>query len=158
MRKRVDRYFEALAGVIAGASVTDRNGRALSIAEGFEHVRDAAHRTHNSGNTIMFIGNGGSAGIASHLAIDFAKNGGLRALALNDAAALTCLGNDFGYESVFAKQLEFHARPGDLLIAISSSGISANIIAAVRKARERNCSVATFSGFEPVTPCANWAT
>jgi D-sedoheptulose 7-phosphate isomerase len=149
LHNRVDRYFQTLAGIIAGASVTDRNARALSIAEGFAHVRDAAHRTHDSGNTILFVGNGGSAGIASHLAIDFAKNGGLRALALNDAAALTCLGNDFGYESVFAKQLEFHARPGDLLIAISSSGMSTNIIAAAHQARARNCAVETFSGFEP---------
>ena len=73
----------------------------------------------------MFVGNGGSAGIASHLAIDFSKNGGLRSLAFNDASALTCLGNDLGYENVFAKQIDFHARAGDLLIAISSSGRSA---------------------------------
>src|SRR5262245_65309265 len=106
----------------------------MPIDEGFAHVRDAPHRAHESGNTIMFIGNGGSAGIASHLAIDFAKNGGLRALALNDAAALTCLGNDLGYEAVFAKQLDFHARPGDMLIAISSSGMSANIIAEIGRA------------------------
>ena len=54
-------------------------------------------------------------------------------------AALTCLGNDLGYENVFAKQIEFHARAGDLLIAISSSGRSANILAAVKAARARNC-------------------
>jgi D-sedoheptulose 7-phosphate isomerase len=95
----------------------------------------------------MFVGNGGSAGIASHLAIDFSKNGGLRSLAFNDSSALTCLGNDLGYENVFAKQLEFHARPGDLLIAISSSGRSPNILAAVKTARARNCKVVTFSGF-----------
>ena len=56
------------------------------------------------------IGNGGSAGIASHMANDFSKNGGLRALAFNDPSVLTCLGNDLGYEHVFAKQLEWHAR------------------------------------------------
>ena len=58
----------------------------------------------------MFVGNGGSAGICSHLAIDFSKNGGLRAMAFNDPSALTCLGNDLGYENVFAKQIEFHGR------------------------------------------------
>ena len=70
----------------------------------------------------MFIGNGGSAGIASHSAIDFTKNGSMPALAFNDGAALTCLGNDLGYDSVFAAQIEARGRPGDLLIAISSSG------------------------------------
>ena len=110
-------------------------------------MRNAAHAVHDAGNKIIFIGNGGSAGIASHLAIDFSKNGGLRSLAFNDPSALTCLGNDLGYENVFAKQLEFHARPGDLLIAISSSGRSPNILAAVKIARSRGCKVVTFSGF-----------
>ena len=110
-------------------------------------MRKAAHEAHDAGNKIIFIGNGGSAGIASHLAIDFSKNGGLRALAFNDPSALTCLGNDLGYENVFAKQLEFHARPGDLLIAISSSGTSPNILGAVKAARARDCKVVTFSGF-----------
>jgi D-sedoheptulose 7-phosphate isomerase len=107
----------------------------------------SAHSVHYAGNTIIFIGNGGSAGMASHLAIDFSKNGGLRSLAFNDASALTCLGNDLGYENVFAKQLEFHARAGDLLIAISSSGQSANILAAVESARRAKAGVITFSGF-----------
>ena len=73
----------------------------------------------------------GAPEFASHLAIDFSKNGGLRAMAFNDAAALTCLGNDLGYENVFAKQIEFHGRGGDLLMAISSSGRSPNILEAV---------------------------
>jgi D-sedoheptulose 7-phosphate isomerase len=110
-------------------------------------VRQAAHETHDAGNKIIFVGNGGSAGIASHLAIDFSKNGGLRALAFNDASALTCLGNDLGYENVFAKQLDFHARSGDMLIAISSSGRSPNILEAVKVARGRDCKVVTYSGF-----------
>ena len=68
--------------------------------------------------------------------------------AFNDPSALTCLGNDLGYENVFAKQLDFHARPGDLLIAISSSGRSRNILAGVEAARARAVDVITFSGFE----------
>ena len=147
MREQLNRYFGTLAELLRGAEVTDRASNTLPLDAGCEWVRKAAHDTHDSGNKIMFVGNGGSAGIASHLAIDFSKNGGLRALAFNDPSALTCLGNDLGYENVFAKQLEFHARPGDLLIAISSSGRSPNILAAVRTARTRDCKVATFSGF-----------
>jgi D-sedoheptulose 7-phosphate isomerase len=147
LNKQLNQYFDTLAHLLREAEVTDRASRTLSLSEGCDWVRKAAHETHDAGNKIIFIGNGGSAGIASHLAIDFSKNGGLRSLAFNDPSALTCLGNDLGYENVFAKQLEFHARPGDLLIAISSSGRSPNILAAVKMARARDCRVATFSGF-----------
>ena len=72
---------------------------------------------------------------------------GPAALALNDASMLTCLGNDLGYDRVFAKQLELHARRGDLVIAISSSGRSANILNAVDAAAAAGCTIATMSGF-----------
>src|SRR4051794_33109540 len=105
MQETIDVYFETLGQLIRDAEVTDGAGAPLSIAEGFKRTGAAAHACHDSGNKIMFIGNGGSAGIASHLAIDFSKNGHLRAQAFNDASALTCLGRDFGYEHVFAKQI-----------------------------------------------------
>jgi D-sedoheptulose 7-phosphate isomerase len=146
--KRVGRYFETLARLMREAEVTDRAGGRLPIEDAFEKVAATAHSVHDAGNKIMFIGNGGSAGIASHLAIDFSKNGGLRSLAFNDPSALTCLGNDLGYQNVFAKQLEFHARAGDLLVAISSSGRSPNILAAVAMARQQQVGVVTFSGFD----------
>src|SRR5947209_15881924 len=147
MPNRLERYFETLSRLILEAEVTERSGRPLELEEAFEKVGAAAHSVHDAGNKIIFIGNGGSAGLASHLAIDFCKNGGLRSLAFNDPSALTCLGNDLGYHNVFAKQLEFHARAGDLLIAISSSGRSANILAAVAAARTAKVGVVTFSGF-----------
>jgi D-sedoheptulose 7-phosphate isomerase len=146
VRERLNRYFTTLADLLQGAEVTDRAAKPMSLAEGCEWVRDTAHKVHNGGNKIIFVGNGGSAAIASHLAIDF-SNGRMRSLALNDASALTCLGNDLGYENVFSRQLDFHARPGDLLIAISSSGRSPNILNAVKAARAHDCVVVTFSGF-----------
>jgi D-sedoheptulose 7-phosphate isomerase len=97
----------------------------------------------------MFIGNGGSAGIAGHMAIDFAKNGGIRAVTFNDASSLTCLANDLGYDQVFAKQVEMQALPGDILIAISSSGESKNIIRAAEVALAKKCDVVTLTGFKP---------
>ena len=147
MHERLNRYFATLGDLLRGAEVTDRAAKSIALAEGCDWVRNAAHKAHSAGNKIIFVGNGGSAGIASHLAIDFSKNGGLRSLAFNDASALTCLGNDLGYENVFAKQLDFHARAGDLLIAISSSGRSPNILNAVKAARAHDCKVVTFSGF-----------
>ena len=143
----LDRYFSTLADLLRSADATDSVNRKLALAEGCEWFRRAAHEAHDAGNKIMFVGNGGSAGICSHLAIDFSKNGGLRAMAFNDPSALTCLGNDLGYENVFAKQVEFHGRGGDLLVAISSSGRSPNILNAVKAARKINCKVVTFSGF-----------
>ena len=143
----LDRYFSTLADLLRSADATDSANRKIALGEGCEWFRRAARETHDSGNKIMFVGNGGSAGICSHLAIDFSKNGGLRAMAFNDPSALTCLGNDLGYENVFAKQVEFHGRGGDLLVAISSSGRSPNILNAVKAARMINCKVVTFSGF-----------
>lgn len=130
------------------ARATDGVAGPLALDEACNRVRQTARQVHGGGNKIIFIGNGGSAAIASHLAIDFSKNGGMRSVALNDASALTCLGNDLGYESVFAKQIEIHGRPGDLLVAISSSGRSRNILSAVAAARSCSCGVVTFSGFE----------
>jgi D-sedoheptulose 7-phosphate isomerase len=147
MRQQLDQYFGTLANALRETKVTDRASKSMPLETGCEWVRKAAHQTHDAGNKLIFVGNGGSAGIASHLAIDFSKNGKLRALAFNDASALTCLGNDLGYENVFAQQLDFHARPGDMLIAISSSGRSPNILEAVKVARARDCRIVTYSGF-----------
>lgn len=149
---RLDAYFTTLARTTAQAEASDRDGRAISLDQAIDQAIKSAVDTHNAGNKLIIIGNGGSAGIASHSAIDYSKNGGLRTQAFNDGAALTCLGNDYGYEHVFAKQIEFHGRRGDLLIAISSSGQSANILKATDAAREREINVLTLSGFDPVNP------
>lgn len=147
MQSAFNRYFEALSQYLRDTVVTDHAGNLLGLDDGGERVRRQVRASHGAGNKIMFVGNGGCAGIASHLAIDFSKNGGLRATAFNDAAALTCLGNDLGYENVFAKQIELHARPGDLLIAISGSGCSPNILKAATTAAEAGCHIVTLSGF-----------
>jgi D-sedoheptulose 7-phosphate isomerase len=152
MQDRIDPYFDTLNRLIRDAEGSDAEGRSVALGEAFQRVRDLAHAAHRRGNKLMFIGNGGSAGITSHLATDYSKNGGLRATAFNDGAVLTCLGNDLGYENVFAKQIEWHGREGDVLVAISSSGRSANIVKAAGAARERGCWVVTLSGFGEDNP------
>ena len=102
---------------------------------------------HEAQGKIIFIGNGGSAGIASHQAVDYWKNGKIRAIAFNDAALLTCVSNDYGYAHVFEKPLEMFAQSQDILFAISSSGRSENIVRGVRAAKKTGCQVITFSGF-----------
>jgi D-sedoheptulose 7-phosphate isomerase len=142
-------YFTEIGRVCSSVSVSDGEGAPLDLAAGFDWIGEHARKAHAKGNKVILIGNGGSAAIASHEAIEFLKNGGVRALALNDGATLTAIANDLGYANVFAEQLRMHGQPGDLLIAISSSGQSTNILKAVEVARTRKVDVATFSGFRP---------
>ena len=142
-------YFTEIGRVCSSVTVSDREGRPMDLAAGFQWIAERALRTHTGPNKLILIGNGGSAAIASHQATEFLKNGGIRALALNDGAALTALANDLGYANVFAEQLSVHGQRGDLLVAISSSGQSTNILKAVEAAREREMAIATFSGFQP---------
>jgi D-sedoheptulose 7-phosphate isomerase len=145
-------YFATLSDLLVAAQVTSAGGRKVDYAEAVSQLIDRALSVHQAGNKLIFVGNGGSAAIASHMATDFSKNGNVRALALNDGAMLTCLGNDLGYDSVFARQIELHAQAGDMLVAISSSGRSANILNAVAAARSNGCAVITLSGFDPDNP------
>ena len=84
--------------------------------------------------------------------MDYWKNGGLTALAFNDASLLTCISNDFGYERVFAEPIAGFAQEGDLLVAISGSGRSASILNGVEAARKATCRVITLSGFSGSNP------
>ena len=145
-------YSRTLDELVRGTTVTGTAGQPIALETAIGWLGRQMREREELGNRIFFIGNGGSAGIASHLATDFSKNGGMRASALNDGAVLTCLGNDFGYEFVFSKQLEWYARPGDVIVAISSSGRSKNILNGATVARERGCVLYTFSGFDANNP------
>lgn len=105
-----------------------------------------------AGGKLLLAGNGASASIASHLATDFSKQGGVRAMAFNDANLITALGNDCGYENWIAKALDLYADQGDIVILISSSGRSPNVVNAARRARERGLWVAAFTGFASDNP------
>ena len=145
-------YTDTLSTAVKAAEATDLRGKSMELDEAIQWATDAARRVHDAGNKLIFAGNGGSAAISSHMATDYSKNGNLRAWSMNDGGMLTCLGNDYGYEYVFAKQIEFHARKGDLLIAISSSGKSANISTRSRRSASRGTGVITLSGFHADNP------
>lgn len=120
-------------------------------------------RCWKGGNQLFLCGNGGSAGNANHLANDFIYpvskrlGAGIRAHALSaNPAVLTCLGNDEGYENIFAYQLAVMARQGDVLLAFSGSGNSANILRALEMARDigvKTYAVTGFSGGHASTLC-----
>lgn len=99
------------------------------------------------GSKIIVAGNGGSAAIASHVSVDLTKFAGARAINFNEANLITCLANDYGYERWLEKAIEFYAGKNDVVILISSSGESMNIVNGARKAKKMGLSVITFSGF-----------
>ena len=105
-----------------------------------------------SNNSIFLIGNGGSTAIASESMNRFWKFCGLRAFSLNDPVMITSTANDYGWGRVYQKPLGIFGRSGDILIAISSSGKSKNILNAVSLAKTMGLTVITLSGFKPDNP------
>lgn len=131
-------------------AVLDATASAVPTALG--DVIAASASCLGAGGKILICGNGGSAADAQHLAAELVcrfrtDRRALPAIALHtDTSAITAIANDLGYETVFARQVEALARPGDLLIAISTSGRSPNVIQAARTARERGCTVVAMTG------------
>ncbi|CBN55116.1 MULTISPECIES: SIS domain-containing protein [Kamptonema] len=145
-------YFRQLAALSENFEASDRQSQLISFGEGIDRAAALVYRQTQQQKKVIFIGNGGSAAIASHQAIDYWRNGGFPAIAFNDGALLTCIGNDFGYEQVFSKPIATFAQPGDVLFAISSSGQSANILAGARQGSQIGCHVITLSAFKTDNP------
>jgi len=133
------------------------------LAEVNRHIRDVDaqllqaavekfKKTHQKGRKLIFVGNGGSAAIASHVAVDLTKTAGVRAINFNEADLLTCFANDYGYEHWVERALGFYADKGDLAVMISSSGKSKNILLGAAKAKKMGLDVITFSGFKKDNP------
>ena len=123
----------------------------LASARGIAAAMTAALR---AGNRLLIIGNGGSAADAQHIAAEIIgrykqDRPGYAAIALTtDTSALTAIANDYGFEQVFARQIEGLGRRGDVLLALSTSGRSPNIVAALRKARELGLVTIGFTGLK----------
>lgn len=130
-------YFERYRQSIFGTDVSRQ----------LVELKDLLKSTNAAGKKTIIAGNGGSAAIASHCAVDFTKNAGIRCINFNEADLITCFANDYGYERWLEKALEFYADDGDLVILISSSGKSANMVRAAEYARRRGWMLVTFTGF-----------
>ena len=122
-------------------------------------VKEAFIAAQRANKKVVVIGNGGSAAMASHMSVDLTKNAKIRSINFNEADLITCFSNDFGYENAYAKAIEFYGDEDDILIAISSSGRSANILNAAEQARKANFKmIITFSGMDydnPLCSCGN---
>lgn len=143
--------FKDLAGAVDSSKYYTQKGgitegEALQLA--FKMI--ALARFQNG--IVYVIGNGGSAGIASHFSTDLIKSLQIPSQTLYDSNLMTCLSNDMGYENVFSYPLGKLLKPADLLVAISSSGKSPNIVKAAETALSRQASLLTLSGFSEQNP------
>lgn len=126
------------------ASISLDEGAALAVQWLAETVERATK--------VMCMGNGGSASICGHMLMDLSNASRVRTLAFHDYPMLTALTNDFGYEAAYSRCITLWAAVGDVVIAISSSGRSMNVLNAVKEARTRGCRIITLSGFAPDNP------
>lgn len=123
-----------------------------AVAEPFARLLAAATRAVRDGNKILLFGNGGSAGDAQHLATELVvrykgDRAAIPAVALTtDTSALTAIGNDFGFDRLFSRQIEALGRPGDVAIGITTSGKSRNVLLALETARAQGLVAAALSG------------
>jgi len=140
------------SALLERCEVTTADGAVLETEQGLADIVQVLSGARENRSGVYLIGNGGSASIASHAAVDFLHIAKVRALTLHDSALLTCMANDYGYEKAFSRVLEQISGPEDTLIAISSSGCSLNICRAAKAMRASGGTVITFSGFEAGNP------
>ena len=122
------------------------------IVDKIINVKNILVQAKKDNAKIMIFGNGGSAAIASHVSVDLTKNANIKAVNFNEADLITCFANDYGYENWVSNALNFYADSNDVVILISSSGQSKNIINAAEKAKKIGLSVITLSGFLESNP------
>jgi D-sedoheptulose 7-phosphate isomerase len=124
-------------------------GERLADEDGMARWCGMTRTLRDARRTMYFIGNGASASMASHMSADACKNGMLRCSCFNEISLLTAIANDVSYEQAFAVPLRRFGNAGDVLVSISSSGNSPNIIAGIAAAREMGMQVVTLSGMSP---------
>jgi len=141
-------YALELCRLLSLTEVTAGTGERLPVEEGMNRTISTILSGKSGGRKIIVIGNGGSAAIASHMQNDLCKAVSVRSLVFNEAPLLSALSNDLSYTVAFEVLIDLWAENGDVLIAISSSGQSENIIRAADAARKKGCDVITLSGFK----------
>ena len=113
----------------------------------FQLTINLIEKTKKNNGKIIIVGNGGSSSIASHISVDFTKVAKIKSLTFNNSNLITCFANDYGYENWVVKALDYHSDPGDMLILISSSGESKNMINASIYANKNKLNLVTLTGF-----------
>lgn len=145
-------YLKEFTKILGQIEVRGVKNKIISLGQAVSLICPLLRACARLGNKVILVGNGGSASIASHIATDLLKNCRIPALVFSDASLLTCVSNDLGYPAVFKKPIEIMAQKGDILIAISSSGKSENILQAALTAKNKGCFIVTLSGFKRNNP------
>ncbi len=140
----MENYIENIVKLYNETVVNNDNKEQIDFEKSKQEVIKLIKGTKHK---IYSIGNGGSAAIASHVATDLIRGCQKPAICFSDYGQNTCLSNDIGYENMYSYLINLHAEENDILIAISSSGMSKNILNAVEIAKKKNMFVITFSGF-----------
>ncbi len=140
------RWLRVLGAILDQATCL-RNRRPAPLETGLDALLLLWSELASHGGSIYWIGNGGTAALVSHMSQDVLNQCGIRSMTLNDPSLITCMANDFGYENVFRRPLEVMATKGDLLIAVSSSGESENIVSAAKAALDAGLRLVTLSAF-----------
>lgn len=117
-----------------------------NVQEKFEQFKNLALNIKSNKRKLIFAGNGASASISSHGAVDFTKQAGVRSITFNEVNIITAFSNDYGYDKWVAKALDFYAKVGDAVVLTSVSGESPNVVLAAKKAKEIGLKVVTFTG------------
>ena len=128
-------------------STCQHQGDPVSLDQGLQTLLQIWSRQITNDRSVFWIGNGGSAALVSHVSQDLINKCRVRSLTFNDPSLITCMSNDYGYEQVFKRPLLTLAREKDVLMAVSSSGMSTNIVDAARSALEIGMDVVTLSAF-----------
>jgi D-sedoheptulose 7-phosphate isomerase len=147
-----NKHVRDIGELLSALSCTTHTGKSLTPDEGFHEWKLAAESCRIARRAIYLIGNGASASMASHFAADLAKNAQLHTEVFSDLSLVTAIANDMGYEHVFSEPLSRRAMEGDMLVAISSSGRSPNVLAAVKVARAQRLTVVSLSGMDGNNP------
>ena len=144
MSKFISKYIQDFQNLVSSSNeYTDQIEKIISS---IDHVS-------KKGKKCIIVGNGGSAAIASHFSVDLTKNAKRKCINFNESDLITCFSNDYGYENWVAKAIEYYGEKGDLLISISSSGSSKNILNGCHKAKSMNFyKTITFSGMDVDNP------
>ena len=117
------------------------------------NIKNILIKAKKNNSNVLIFGNGGSAAIASHVSLDLVKNTKIKVVKFNEAALLTCFSNDYGYEKWIEKATDFYANKGDVVILISSSGKSQNMLNACKAAKRKKISkIITLTGNKKNTP------
>ncbi len=151
-------YTAKIESFLSSTEASDEYKQPLEINTAFARLATLSNTCKEKDAEIIFVGNGASATMASHLAADIFKNAHIRTRVLTDTALLTAMGNDICYEQVYATPLQRLLREQDILVAISSSGSSKNIIEAAKVAQERKSTLVTFSAFSADNPLRGMGT